>query len=99
MTNTQTVANQFGGFEPPSPEIQAEIERLSRQPYLELNRVKNCHNWIYGLLLDLLQKSHVKCDRELIKLEKYGLRNSQKPESRRIQTLMWSEPRDFQAHG
>ncbi|MDJ0682626.1 MAG: TniB family NTP-binding protein [Xenococcaceae cyanobacterium MO_167.B52] len=51
MTNTQTVANQFGGFEPPSAEIQAEIDRLSRQPYLELNRVKNCHGWMYELLM------------------------------------------------
>ena len=51
MTNTQTVANQFGGFEPPSAEIQAEIDRLSRQPYLELNRVKNCHSWMYELLM------------------------------------------------
>lgn len=51
MTNTQTVANQFGGFEPPSAEIQAEIERLSRQPYLELNRVKKCHGWMYELLM------------------------------------------------
>ncbi|MDJ0689702.1 MAG: TniB family NTP-binding protein [Xenococcaceae cyanobacterium MO_188.B32] len=51
MTNTQTVANQFGGFEPPPAEIQAEIERLSRQPYLELNRVKNCHDWMYELLM------------------------------------------------
>ncbi len=30
MTNTQTIANQFGDFEPPSAEISAEIERLSR---------------------------------------------------------------------
>ena len=51
MTNAQTVANQFGGFEPPSTEIQAEIDRLSRQPYLELNRVKNCHGWMYELLM------------------------------------------------
>ena len=51
MTNTQTVANQFGGFEPPSAEIQAEIDRLSRQPYLELNQVKNCHGWMYELLM------------------------------------------------
>ena len=51
MTNAQTVANQFGGFEPPSAEIQAEIDRLSRQPYLELNRVKNCHSWMYELLI------------------------------------------------
>ena len=51
MTNAQTVANQFGGFEPPSAEIQAEIDRLSRQPYLELNRVKNCHGWMYELLM------------------------------------------------
>lgn len=51
MTNTQTIANQFGDFEPPSAEIQAEIERLSRQPYLELERVKNCHSWMYELLM------------------------------------------------
>ncbi len=51
MTNTQAVADQFGGFEPSSPEIQAEIERLSRKPYLELNRVKNCHSWMYELLM------------------------------------------------
>ena len=51
MTNAQTVANQFGGFEPPSAEIQAEIDRLSRQPYLELDRVKNCHSWMYELLM------------------------------------------------
>ncbi len=51
MTNAQTVANQFGGFEPPSAEIQAEINRLSRQPYLELNRVKDCHSWMYELLI------------------------------------------------
>ncbi len=50
MTNTQTVANQFGGFEPPSAEIQAEIDRLSRQPYLELNRVKICHGWMYEIV-------------------------------------------------
>lgn len=30
MTNAQTVANQFGGFEPPSADVKAEIERLSR---------------------------------------------------------------------
>ena len=51
MTNAQTVANQFGSFETPSAEIQAEIDRLSRQPYLELNRVKNCHSWMYELLI------------------------------------------------
>ncbi len=52
MTNTQTIANQFGDFEPPSAEIQAEIERLSRQPYLELDRLKKCHKWIHGLILE-----------------------------------------------
>ena len=51
MTNTQTIASQFGDFEPPSAEISAEIERLSRQPYLELQRVKNCHSWMYELLM------------------------------------------------
>ena len=51
MTNTQTIANQFGDFEPPSAEISAEIERLSRQPYLELDRVKKCHGWMYELLM------------------------------------------------
>ncbi|MEM7589944.1 MAG: TniB family NTP-binding protein [Cyanobacteria bacterium P01_A01_bin.83] len=52
MTNTQTIANEFGDFELPSAEISAEIERLSRQPYLELDRLKKCHKWIYILLLE-----------------------------------------------
>ncbi|MEM8672472.1 MAG: TniB family NTP-binding protein [Cyanobacteria bacterium P01_G01_bin.67] len=52
MTNTQTIANQFGDFKLPSAEISAEIERLSRQPYLELDRLKKCHTWIHGLILE-----------------------------------------------
>ena len=51
MTNAQTVADRFDGFEPPASEIQIEVERLSRQPYLELNQVKTCHGWMYELLM------------------------------------------------
>ncbi len=51
MTNTPTGTNPFEAFEPPSAEIKAEIERLSRQPYLDLERVKNCHGWMYELLM------------------------------------------------
>jgi DNA transposition AAA+ family ATPase len=51
MTNAQTVADRFDGFEPPASEIQIEVERLSRQPYLELNQVKSCHGWMYELLM------------------------------------------------
>jgi DNA transposition AAA+ family ATPase len=51
MTNAKVLAEQFGGIEELSPEIQAEVERLSREPYLELEQVKRCHAWMYELLL------------------------------------------------
>ncbi|ACK66971.1 TniB family protein [Rippkaea orientalis PCC 8801] len=54
MTDSSVIdklAAEFGGFATPSPEIQAEIQRLSRQPYLEYEQVKNCHGWLYELVL------------------------------------------------
>lgn len=51
MTNAMSLAKQFGLIEEPSPEIQAEIERLSREPYLELDQVKLCHAWMYELVI------------------------------------------------
>ncbi|MGQ4648130.1 TniB family NTP-binding protein [Lyngbya aestuarii] len=47
----QAIAQHFGSIETPTPEIQAEIERLSRQPFLELERVKLCHCWMYELFI------------------------------------------------
>ncbi len=46
-----SLAKQFGALEEPTPEIQVEIERLSREPYLELDQVKNCHAWMYELVI------------------------------------------------
>jgi hypothetical protein len=51
MITAQLIANEFGEFKDLSPEIQVEIDRLSRQPYLELKRVKHCHAWMYELLI------------------------------------------------
>jgi DNA transposition AAA+ family ATPase len=51
MTTAKSNFGEFGDFPDLSPEILAEIERLSRQPYLELDRVKHCHAWMYELLL------------------------------------------------
>lgn len=51
MTNSDAIAKQFGSFQPPSPEIQAEIDRLSKTPFLELEQVKRCHAWMYELTL------------------------------------------------
>ncbi|BAY29314.1 hypothetical protein NIES2107_11550 [Nostoc carneum NIES-2107] len=51
MTNERALAKQFGVLEEPTPEIQAEIERLSREPYLELDQVKRCHAWMYELVI------------------------------------------------
>lgn len=51
MINEMSLAKEFGVIEEPSPEIQAEIERLSRQPYLELDQVKRCHAWMYELVI------------------------------------------------
>ena len=51
MTNAQVVAEQFGSFPTLNPEIEAEIARLSKQPYLELEQVKQCHSWMYELTL------------------------------------------------
>ncbi len=44
--------NPFEFFELLSAEIKSAIERLSRQPYLELDRLKKCHKWIHILLLE-----------------------------------------------
>lgn len=35
MTDAMSLAKHFGAIEEPTPEVQAEIERLSREPYLE----------------------------------------------------------------
>ncbi len=51
MTNAISLAKQFGVIEEPTPEVQAEIERLSREPYLELDQVKYCHAWMYELVI------------------------------------------------
>lgn len=51
MMNEQAVAEQIGAIETLNPQIQSEIERLSRQPYLELDQVKRCHSWLYELLI------------------------------------------------
>ena len=51
MINEMSLAKEFGVLEEPTPEIQAEIERLSRQPYLELDQVKRCHAWMYELVI------------------------------------------------
>ncbi|OYE02881.1 TniB family NTP-binding protein [Nostoc sp. 'Peltigera membranacea cyanobiont' 232] len=51
MTNAMSLAKQFGVIQELTPEIQAEIERLSRQPYLELDQVKRCHAWMYELVI------------------------------------------------
>lgn len=51
MTNAIWLAKQFGVIEEPTPEVQAEIERLSREPYLELDQVKHCHAWMYELVI------------------------------------------------
>ena len=51
MINEMSLAKEFGVIEEPSPEIQVEIERLSRQPYLELDQVKRCHAWMYELVI------------------------------------------------
>lgn len=40
---------------------------------------------------DLLQKSDIKCDREPVGLENNELPNSQKSETRRLQTIVWCE--------
>ncbi|WP_216596325.1 hypothetical protein [Allocoleopsis franciscana] len=47
MTTAKSSVQEFDDFQALSPEIQAEIERLSRQPYLELDHIKECHI-IYG---------------------------------------------------
>ena len=51
MKTAMSLAKQFGAIEEPTPEIQAEIKRLSREPYLELEQVKNCHAWMYELVI------------------------------------------------
>ena len=51
MTNADTIANQFGSFPDITPEIQAQIDRLRKDPYIELEQVKQCHNWMYELIL------------------------------------------------
>src|SRR5919202_3475791 len=51
MTTTKSIVQEFDEFQALSPEIQAEIERLSRPPYLELDHVKQCHTWMYELLV------------------------------------------------
>ncbi|MCC5657153.1 TniB family NTP-binding protein [Nostoc sp. XA010] len=51
MINEMSLAKEFGVIEEPSPEIQAEIQRLSRQPYLEVDQVKRCHAWMYELVI------------------------------------------------
>ena len=51
MTNAKAVAKGFDSFPTFSPEIEAEITRLSKQPYLELDRVQQCHAWMYELIL------------------------------------------------
>jgi hypothetical protein len=51
MTTANSSVQEFDDFQALSPEIRAEIERLSRQPYLELDRVKHCHTWMYEILL------------------------------------------------
>jgi hypothetical protein len=51
MTTAKSSVQEFDDFQNLSPEIQAEIERLSRPPYLELDHVKRCHTWMYELLL------------------------------------------------
>lgn len=51
MVNAETIANQFGNFPVLSPEVEAEINRLNRKPYIELDRVKECHSWMYELIL------------------------------------------------
>ncbi|MBD2528203.1 TniB family NTP-binding protein [Nostoc flagelliforme FACHB-838] len=51
MTSAMSLAKQFGVIQELTPEIQAEIERLSRQPYLELDQVKRCHAWMYELVI------------------------------------------------
>jgi hypothetical protein len=51
MTTAKSSVQEFDDFQALSPEIQAEIERLSRPPYLELDHVKQCHTWMYELLV------------------------------------------------
>jgi hypothetical protein len=51
MTTAKSSVQEFDDFKTLSPETQAEIERLSRPPYLELDHVKRCHTWMYELLL------------------------------------------------
>ncbi len=51
MTTVKSSVQEFDDFQTLSPEIQAEIERLSRPPFLELDHVKQCHTWMYELLL------------------------------------------------
>lgn len=51
MTNAETIAHQFGNFPTITPEIQAEIERLRKDPYIEFEQVKQCHGWMYELIL------------------------------------------------
>lgn len=51
MTNARSLAKQFGVNEEPTQEVQAEIERLSREPYIELDQVKRCHAWMYELVI------------------------------------------------
>ncbi len=53
MADSQVIdklAQEFGGSIALNSEIQTEIERLSRQPYLEYNQVKKCHSWLYELV-------------------------------------------------
>jgi hypothetical protein len=52
MTTAKSSVQEIDeAFKALSPETQAEIERLSRQPYLELDHVKQCHRWMYELLV------------------------------------------------
>lgn len=51
MKTAMSLAKEFGAIEEPTPEILAEIERLRREPYLELEQVKNCHAWMYELVI------------------------------------------------
>lgn len=51
MTNAMSVAKQFGVIKELTPDVQSEIERLSREPYIELDQVKRCHAWMYELVI------------------------------------------------
>ncbi|MBR8829674.1 MAG: hypothetical protein N5P05_001376 [Chroococcopsis gigantea SAG 12.99] len=51
--------SEFGFNQVLSPEVRAEIDRLSRQPYLEYEQVQKCHRWLYTLVMSRMTGSLV----------------------------------------